>query len=208
MKSTWNLIGMALWLIVIIYGVWMFHDMRMRRIRLIIKTKKGFSWHNFWISCGELAIFLVAFGAMSKVTFFQNVNELSNKKVDTAYSYQPLVLDSDGDQSYYVQVKNSGEKRPIQHYSYLVNGERYHVDSFSATLVTGKKNTNVQASAYKWNQKKLDYMDTRYQRAWVATVTTTYKKNFINGIGLHAGRQANRFELIRIPDNSFIQKNE
>lgn len=204
MKSTWNLVGMALWAIVLIYGIWMVHDMRVRRIKLIVTEKRNFSWRNLWKSALELVIFLAAFFAMSKVTFFQDVNQLSKSAVDTSYQFEPLVIDSNGDHSYYVQVKNAGKKRPIQQYTYLVNGEKYHVDSLNATIVMGEHNVNVQASAYDWDQKKLDHLDTRYQKAWVGTVTTTYKKTFLNGIGLHAGRQANRFSLIRIPDKSFM----
>ena len=78
------------------------------------------------------------------------------------------------------------------------------VNSTNATVVYGKSNLNIQAETYKWNKEWLNHLDTRYQKAWVATVTTTYKKNFFNGIGLHAGRQADRFSLIRIPDKSFM----
>ena len=208
MKSTWNLVGMALWVIIFVYGIWMVHDMRVRRIKMIVTEKRNFSWANFGRSAVELVILLVAFVAMSRVTFFQDVNQLGKSAVDTSYNYEPLVIDSNGDQSYYVQVKNAGDKRPIQQYTYLVNGEKYHVDSLNATIVMGRHNVNVQASAYDWDQKQLNHLDTRYQKAWVGTVTTTYKKNFINGIGLHAGRQANRFNLIRIPDRSFMKTDE
>lgn len=59
MKSAWNLVGMGLWLLLIVYFAYIIHDMRARRLRLIVTEKKSFTWHNFWISFGELAIFLL-----------------------------------------------------------------------------------------------------------------------------------------------------
>jgi hypothetical protein len=116
-----------------------------------------------------------------------------------------LIIQYQNDQSDYVRVKNGVGRNPIQHYTYYVEGRKYQVDSLSATVVYGKSNLNLQAETYKWNKEWLNHLDDRYQKAWVATVTTTYKKNWFNGIGLHAGRQANRFSLIRIPDKTFME---
>ncbi len=205
MKSTWNLIGYALWLILIIYLVWMIYNMRDRRLKMIVEQKKTFSWHNFSISVVELVVFLLAFWGMSYTTFFQDVKKLNNNAVQTTYSYRPLVMEYSGGRSYYVLVQNGAGRHPIQNYTYFVHNGKYMVDSLNATVVYGKANSNVAAQAYNWNQGKLKYMDQRYQKAWVATVTTTYKKNFVNGLGLHAGRQANRFDLIRVPDYTFMK---
>jgi hypothetical protein len=49
-------------------------------------------------------------------------------------------------------------------------------------------------------------MDKKYQRAYVAVYTAKYKKNWQNGIGMHAGHLATRYYLIRIPDASFIKQ--
>lgn len=101
-----------------------------------------------------------------------------------------MIIRYRANQSDYVTVSNGNGRKPIQNYTYYVDGGKYMVDSTNATVVYGKSNLNIQAEAYKWNKEWLDHLDTRYQDAWVATVTTTYKKDFFNGIGLHAGRQA------------------
>lgn len=40
----------------------------------------------------------------------------------------------------------------------------------------------------------------------MAIYTAKYKNTAVNGLGLHAGREAERFYLIRVPDSSFINK--
>lgn len=205
MKSAWNLVGMGLWLILFIYFIWMIYNMRGRRLRLIVTQKKGFTWQNFGISMAELIVFLLVFWGMSYTTFFQDVRKLNKNNVRMSYTYKPLIVQYQADQSDYVTVKNGNGRKPIQRYTYYVEGRKYEDDSLNATVVSGESNLNVQAQAYKWNKEWLNHLDQRYQHAWVGTVTTTYKKNFFNGIGLHAGRQADRFSLIRIPDRSFMK---
>jgi len=205
MKSTWNLVGMGVWLLVLIALVWMVHDMRVRRIRLIVKEHHSFSWRNFTISTIELVAWLLVFGGMSYTTFFQNVNHLGDRVSQTT-RYEPLVINTgDGNgSSYYVTVNNSKGNKPIQTYTYLTEGEKYQVSSTDATVSDGNKAINLPASAYKWDAKKVTKYDQRHQKAWVGVIETTYKKSFVNGLGLHAGRLADRFTLIRIPDHSFM----
>ncbi|XKL58390.1 hypothetical protein V4M49_03200 [Levilactobacillus brevis] len=62
MKSTWNLVGMALWVLVLVTLIWMVHDMRVRRIRLIVKEHHSFSWRNLAISTIELVVWLLFLG--------------------------------------------------------------------------------------------------------------------------------------------------
>ncbi|NLR09727.1 MULTISPECIES: LVIS_2131 family protein [Lactobacillaceae] len=207
MKSAWNLVGMGLWLIVLVTLVWMVHDMRVRRIRLIVKEHRSFSWRNLTISTIELVVWLLFFGGMSYTTFFQNVNQLG-ARVDQTTRYEPLVINtgSTSGSAYYVEVDNSDGKKPVQRYTYLTEGEKYQVSSNDATVSDGKKPINLPASAYKWDEKKVTKYDQRHQKAWVGVIETTYKKSFVNGIGLHAGRLADRFTLIRIPDHSFMLK--
>ncbi|KRK95650.1 LVIS_2131 family protein [Levilactobacillus acidifarinae] len=205
MKSTWNLVGMVLWLLVLITLIWMTHDMRVRRIHLIVKEGRSFSWRNFTISTVELVAWLLFFGGMSYTTFFQNVNQLGNRVSQTT-RYEPLVLNTGtgSGSSYYVAVTNNSGQKPIQQYTYLTEGEQYRVDSTAATVATGKNPINLPASAYHWDKQRVARYDQRHQKAWVGVIETTYKKSFVNGIGLHAGRLANRFTLIRIPDHSFM----
>ncbi|WP_268912456.1 LVIS_2131 family protein [Lentilactobacillus sp. SPB1-3] len=204
MKSAWNLVGMALWLILIIYLIWMIHDMRSRRLRLLVTEKKSFTWNNFTKSAIELVIFVLAFWGMTYATFFQDVNKLDKSAVTTSYTYKPLVLRY-AQRSHYVTVSNTDGRKPVQVYTFYLQGGKYEVTSNDATISYGANPLNVSASAYKWNKEWLKHLDVRNQKAWVGIITTTYKKNFINGIGLHAGRQANRYSLIRIPDKSFMK---
>ncbi|GAK47997.1 hypothetical protein LOSG293_160400 [Secundilactobacillus oryzae JCM 18671] len=205
MKSAWNLIGMGLWLLLLIYLIWMVHDMRVRRLKLIVTEKRSFSWHNLTISAIELVVFLLGLWGMSYATFFQDVSKLDKARVTESYQYEPMVLNAEEDPAVYVTVKTGNGRHPIQHYTYFTKGERYQVTSEDATITMGNHPINVAASAYKWDTKRVKYMDRRYQQAWVGVVETTYKKTFWNGIGLHAGRLANRFTVIRIPDKSFMQ---
>lgn len=196
---------MVLWLLVLITLIWMTHDMRVRRIHLIVKEGRSFSWRNFTISTVELVAWLLFFGGMSYTTFFQNVNQLGNRVSQTT-RYEPLVLNTGtgNGSSYYVAVTNNSGKKPIQQYTYLTEGEKYQVDSTVATVSAGKNPINLPASAYHWDKQRVARYDQRHQKAWVGVIETTYKKSFVNGIGLHAGRLANRFTLIRIPDHSFM----
>ncbi|KRK47705.1 hypothetical protein GPK34_11385 [Secundilactobacillus kimchicus] len=207
MKSAWNLVGMGLWLLLLVYLVWMVHDMRVRRLRLLVTEKKSYSSRNVMISVVELVIFLLGLWGMGYATFFQDVSALKQSRVTVAYKYEPLVLETGKNtrnQSFYVRVKTGTGRTPIQYFTYYTAGEKYQVTSNAATVSDGKNPVNVDASAYKWNTAKLKAMDRTHQKAWVGVIETTYKKNFLNGIGLHAGRLANRFTLIRIPDHSFM----
>ncbi|UDM32301.1 LVIS_2131 family protein [Lentilactobacillus laojiaonis] len=208
MQSTWNLIGVFIWLVILIYLIWMIHDIRNRRLKKIVTGNKAFSWKNGLISIGEVLLFLLVVGVMGKITFFQDVNHLSSNRVVTTYTYRPLILETGAQHSYYVKVNNAGKNRPIQKYDYLVNNEKYQVNSYESTIVSGKHDVNIAASAYNWDRNKIKVLNKRYQKAWVATATSTYKKNFINGIGMHAGNKANEFTLIRVPDHSFIDFNK
>lgn len=207
MQSAWNLIGMGLWLLLVVYLVWMVHDMRVRRIKLIVEEKRSFSRQNLTKSTIELVIFLLALWGMGYATLFQDVGKLDTNRVTVAYKYKPLVLDtSASSRSSYVSVKTGNGRKPVQFYTYYTAGEEDRVSSNSATISVGTHPINVAASAYKWDQTKVKQMDAQHQKAWVGVVETTYKKTFLNGIGLHAGRLANRFTLIRIPDHSFIKQ--
>lgn len=207
MKSAWNLIGMGLWLLLLIYLVWMVHDMRVRRLKLIVTEKKSFSAQNLTKSTIEMIIFLLGLWGMSYATFFQDVSKLNTNRVTVAYHYKPLVLDTtSAAQSTYVTVRTGKGRKPIQVYKYSTDGETDQVSSLDATISGGKDPINVSASAYKWNKKTVKRYDTKTQKAWVGVVETTYKKDFLNGIGLHAGRLANRFTLIRVPDHSFVKQ--
>ncbi|MCH5461802.1 hypothetical protein HC026_06845 [Lactobacillus sp. LC28-10] len=207
MKSAWNLVGMGLWLLLLIYLIWMVHDMRVRRLKLLVTEKRSWSWQNITKSGVELVIFLLGLWGMSYATLFQDVQQLNPNRVTVAYHYKPLVLDTSAtNSSDYVTVKTGNGRKPAQYYTFYTEGEKDIVPGDSATVSTGSHPINLVASSYKWDMKKVGQMEKNHQKAWVGVVETTYKKNFLNGIGLHAGRLANRFTLIRVPDHSFVKQ--
>ena len=44
---SWNLLGILIWVIIILYLVFIIQDIRKRRIKMIIKSHKRFTWPNF-----------------------------------------------------------------------------------------------------------------------------------------------------------------
>ena len=94
----------------------------------------------------------------------------------------------------------------LQQYIFYIKGKKYTVPSHLATVSYSKDPINVTASALPFSRKELKKEDSRYQQAYVAIYTAKYKNTAVNGPGLHAGRQAKRFYLIRVPDSSFIDK--
>ena len=69
---------------------------------------------------------------------------------------------------------------------------------------------NNQVISYSYDEfdrpSIINKMDKKYQRAYVAIYTAKYKRNWQNGIGMHAGHLATRYYLIRVPDSSFIKQ--
>ena len=65
---------------------------------------------------------------------------------------------------------------------------------------------SVQAAAIPYSDKQLRQADGRYQNAYVATYTATYKKNWYNGLRMHAGKTAAKYYLIRVPDRTFVRE--
>ena len=207
MKSAWNLVGMGLWLLLLIYLIWMVHDMRVRRLKLLVTEKRSWSWQNIAKSSIELVIFLLCLWGMGYTTLFQDVSQLNSKRVTVTHQYKPLVLETNATgSSDYVFVKTGNGRKPVQYYTFYTQGEKDIVPGDSATVSAGGHPINLVASSYKWNTAKVNSMEKRHQKAWVGVIKTTYKKTFLNGIGLHAGRLANRFTLIRVPDHSFVKQ--
>lgn len=205
MKSTWNLIGVFLWLILIVFLIFIIRDIRKRNLRQIVVEKKNFSWQNFLINAAEVLIFLVGLWFMSYQTFFKPVALHDPKEVQLSYSFKPLVIQTDKNHSYYAYVYSRGKEKKSQSITYWVNGAQYTVSSRDASLVDGSTAIDVQSSAFPWPKKRVDKIDKLSEHAFVGTLTATYQKTWENGIGLHAGRKAKEYRLIRIPDDSFAK---
>ena len=203
---SWNVLGVALWVGAIVYLVFIVQNIRHRRLKMIIQRQHKFEWGNSLISLLEVVSFCLLTGWLLAVSLFDDPNLTDTSRITSSVTYKPLVLQPSASQSYYVQVKSTKNRDLSQQYIFYLAGKKYTVPSHLATVSYEKDPINVTASALPFSAKELKKEDSRYQQAYVAIYTAEYKNTAANGIGLHAGREAKRFYLIRVPDSSFIDK--
>lgn len=206
MTSAWNWIGIIAWIIVLVLVVWVFHNIRVRRIKMIVERKHTFEWNSLFITIGELIISIGLLAGMGYATFNHQVDLTDAKGVKVTYKYEPLVLrvGNNGSASYYVAVDRGTTDKPVHIYHYWINGAKYTVSSNKATVVSDLKQVKVADAGIPWSQKALTKMDRHHEQAYVVKMTATYKPNFWNGLGIHVGHQAMTRWLIRVPAQSFI----
>ena len=204
MTSAWNWIGIIAWIIVLALLVWVFHNIRVRRIKMIVERKHTFEWRSLFITIGELVVSFGLVIGMGYVTF-TNRADLSNKQaVEVTYNYEPLVLQVGSKRSYYVAVDRGTTNKPVHIYNYWVKGAKYTVSSNKATVVSSLKQVKVADAGIPWSQTALKKQDRQHERAYAVKLTATYKPNFWNGLGVHVGHQAMTRWLLRVPAQSFI----
>ena len=203
---SWNVLGVALWVGAIVYLVFIVQNIRHRRLKMIIQRQHKFESGNSLISLLEVVSFCLLTGWLLAVSLFDDPNLTDTSRITSSVTYKPLVLQPSASQSYYVQVKSTKNRDLSQQYIFYLAGKKYTVPSHLATVSYEKDPINVTASALPFSAKELKKEDSRYQQAYVAIYTAEYKNTAANGIGLHAGREAKRFYLIRVPDSSFIDK--
>lgn len=203
---SWNVLGVALWVGAIVYLVFIVQNIRRRRLKMIIQRQHKFEWGNSIISLLEVVSFCLLTGWLLAISLFDDPNLTDTSRITSSVTCKPLVLQPSASQSYYVQVKSSKNRDLSQQYIFYLKGKKYTVPSHLATVSYSKDPINVTASALPFSRKELKKEDSRYQRAYVAIYTAKYKNTAANGLGLHAGREAKRFYLIRVPDSSFIDK--
>ncbi|KRM12424.1 LVIS_2131 family protein [Paucilactobacillus suebicus] len=208
MLTGWNWIGALLWIVAIVYLIFVIHFIRVRQLRLIVKTKKSFAWKNFWQYAGLLVIAAAAFIMMAYFTFFRKVDYGNHNEVTISTTYRPLVLTSVKDDFYYAQAqrRDSGS-HPVISYSYWTKGSKYTVSGHNASVAVGTKPMDMAASVYPWNNKELKKQDEKNGKAFVAEMSVKYKNSFINGLGMRSGRDADHYTLIRVPSTNFVDKN-
>lgn len=203
---SWNVLGVALWVGAIVYLVFIVQNIRRRRLKMIIQRQHKFEWGNSIISLLEVVSFCLLIGWLLAISLFDDPNLTDTSRITSSVTCKPLVLQPSASQSYYVQVKSSRNRDLSQQYIFYLKGKKYTVPSHLATVSYSKDPINVTASALPFSRKELKKEDSRYQQAYVAIYTAKYKNTAANGLGLHAGREAKRFYLIRVPDSSFIDK--
>lgn len=203
---SWNVLGVALWVALIVYLTFIVQNIRKRRLRMIIERHHSFEWGNFAISIAEIAIFCLALGWLAGQSVFDNPNLNDQARISAKVKYQSLILQPSASKNYYVKVDSSKTKNASQNYIFYTAGHKYTVPSRMATVSYEDNPINVTASTIPFKLAKLKQMDDHYQKAYVAVYTARYKNTAWNGLGMHAGKVATRFFLIRVPDTSFIKK--
>lgn len=206
MSWSWNVIGVALWVILIVYLVFIIQDIRRRRLKMIIKQHKTFDGKNFVANLIEVAVFLLALGWLGNRSLFYNPDLTDKSAVTSHINYEPLVLQSSGKNGYYVTVKSTKTRTPTQTYTYYVDGKKWVVPGAISTISYGKNPINITAEKIPYVENILNKKDDQYQNAYVATYVAKYKNTLRNGLGMHAGKVATRFYLIRVPDTTFIEE--
>lgn len=204
---SWNLLGILIWVVIILYLFFIIQNIRTRRIKMIIKEHKRFTWKNAVLTAVEIIVFIAAAWWMLGEGIFDNPDLTDQSRISSTVKYEPLIMNTGTGNSNYVKIKAAAKKNGSQTYTYYSAGTKTTVSGDYASVVYGDKVNTVNAAKIPYEKKMLAKMDRQYQRAYVAIYTAKYKKNWQNGIGLHAGRIATRYYLIRIPDSSFI-KNE
>ena len=119
---------------------------------------------------------------------------------------QRLNMNTGTGNSSYVTINSAKKKYGSQTYTFYRAGSKITASSDYASIAYGNTSLDVNAEKIPYVKKELAKMDKKYQRAYVAVYTAKYKKNWQNGIGMHAGHLATRYYLIRIPDASFIKQ--
>lgn len=209
MTSAWNWIGIIAWILVLVLVVWVFHNIRVRRIKMIVERKRTFEWSSLFITIGELIVSLGLLAGMGYATFNHQVSLTDTKAVKVSYQYEPLVLQvGSGGSNYYVAVDHGTANKTVHIYNYWVNGAKYTVSSNKATVVSNLKQVKVADAGIPWSQTMLAKQDHQHERAYVVKLTATYRPTFWNGLGVHVGHQAMTRWLIRVPSQSFINTTE
>lgn len=206
MSIGWNILGILAWIIIVLYLVFIIQNIRKRHILMIVKYRKRFDLKTFFIDAIEILVLLIGTGYMLFLTFFSYPDLADKKNITSNITYQPLILTAGKKRSYYVKVITSDKTAPKQKYTIYSSGKKISVTSNYATVSYGEDPMSVEASSIPYSTKKLQEIDNRYQKAYVATYTSTYKRNWFNGLGLHAGKIATEYYLIRVPDKTFIKQ--
>ncbi|KRK40166.1 LVIS_2131 family protein [Loigolactobacillus bifermentans] len=199
-----NFLGIGLWIIVLGFMLFTFHNIRVRRLKRIIAGQKGFNGASFLLSGCFVVITVLGLWFAAYATFFRNVSMHNKNEVRVSYQYEPLVMSSIKGKFYDVKVVNGNGKEPIQYYTYWVKGARYQNNSRHATVSAGPHAINLDAAKYPWQRQKLAQYDQKTEQSYVATMKATYKSTIMNGLGLRAGRQATSFSIIRVQNSSVI----
>ncbi len=203
---TWNMLGVLLWVMLILYLIFVVQNIRQRRIRLLIKQQRRFSWGNLGIDVIELVVLVMAFGSLINAAWLDNPNLEDRGRIFAKVTYRPLIVttDKDSGQSNYVAVSAQKTKHGSQTYTVYVAGKRLSLPSTMASIADDVKPLAVDAQHIPYDKTALVKMDHHFQKAYLAEYRAWYRENWQNGLGLHAGQLAMHYYLVRVPDQSFV----
>lgn len=203
---SWNLLGIVAWVVLILLLVFVIQNIRKRRLKMIVVDHKRFSAKELVIDFVEVVVWLALAFFMVQTTFFDNPN-LSNKQlISSTTEYRPLVLSVTNDKSYYVSVKTTNTKMAHTTYIAYSEGRKITMQGKNASVSYDvKEPITLPASGYPYDKAELLKMDAKYQSAYLAVYEAKYNNNWRNGLGLNANKVANKYYLIRVPDESFIK---
>lgn len=206
----WNWLGILVWLVLLIYLIFIPYHIRKRHLKMIVIQQKHFTWRTFSLDLLEVLILLIGLFVQIQNSFFDNPSLTSKSQIEQSIKYKPLVLSSSAERSYYVTSNSVQKKKLYQRYSFFTEGKRYNVTSDWATISDGTVALNAVAQKLPYSKQVLAKYDVKYQKAYVAIYEAKYKNTWQNGLGLHVGRNALKYYLIRVPDATFVRevKNE
>ena len=91
---SWNLLGVLLWVIIILYLFFVVQNIRKRHITMIIKKHQQFSWLNLAIDFLEVAILLVGTLWLFGRTVLDNPDLEDTSKIAATVIYEPLIMNT------------------------------------------------------------------------------------------------------------------
>ncbi|MQS53000.1 LVIS_2131 family protein [Companilactobacillus mishanensis] len=204
--SAWNFIGILAWIIIIVLLFLVVFNIRNRHLKILVEDRKKITWKTIAVDVIEILVVIAAVSGMLYTTLFTRVNLNDKNEVNVTYKFEPMIVQTTSDgQGYYVKIDKENSNKSTNVYQYWLNNSQYSVSSRDSSVQDASLPFNVSGVRLDWPMKKIKKMDQKYQYAYVITAEAKYKNNFINGLGLKAGRFASEYRVLRVPDRSFIQ---
>lgn len=203
--NIWNLFGVLMWLMALSLVYLMIRVIRTRHLKLeIISQEKGIKQFTVIRDAIDIVVMIILIGSLTAFTFFSPSDISDKTNVNVQYTFDTLILQPD-DPSYYVKTRLSTGKKPIQYFTYWTSGTKQETDSWHAAISDGKEPINIVAKQYQWPIKEIEKYEKTSEKAFVATMIARYRNTFWNGLKLKAGKVADEFYLIRVPNSSFVK---
>lgn len=217
MSSAWNWLGIFVWLAIIAYFLFIIHNSHARKKRLI-KTamsnkKHKLSWNvsknNFEITLFEVLILVVLLIGMGKTTRRHHVlpanSQITVQSSPITQSQTKLSLKHPNQKihKYYVMIGKTKARNFKQKYHFAANGKKVAASSSNSILISNrnqlKHDVNLSHEAQKYLSKKSVWKTLGKDKPEVVQLSTVFKNNAGNGIGLHAGQKKFYYNFIKVP---------